>query len=366
MAREDSSQASKGGGAVVTRRQDDPVDFPQSSGCSPAIQNVFEFDDLSLYQVPPIAKIYHPSDLINQLLLDKDLSCDIAVTHDDMWVAIVGHLPSDQDGQNDVAEAIKHECSKYTVMSYSGAAYFSPCNMPDTRTGLPDRGHFVHYDGSVPADISYLLAGTVGSLQKENSQASKHNNCPPRMCSYDQGGNECGQLITCGTVPEHFSTVHIKNFAHNIRIACMWRGCGHIVARKNFVRHIREAHLGHERTAGRRYQIPDSVGTSANRPSSLAENPALPMTQPAPSLAQPSLDPHTDEFMIETSVTSMTEMPAEMYMLDSWGEDDVVISQNKHMQMTCSPPAPGATNVGSLIFGSCGRDVAHDENMGAV
>jgi len=33
-------------------------------------------------------------------------------------------------------------------------------------------------------------------------------------------------------------------------VSCLWPDCGQIIERHNFVRHIREVHLGHKRGVG--------------------------------------------------------------------------------------------------------------------
>lgn len=90
-------------------------------------------------------------------------------------------------------------------------------------------------------------------LQNAHNPAGQNqfSHCPPRLCLYRRGSNECGQSISCNTAPKHFADVHnIKGMARNVPIFCEWRSCGKQVLRNNFIRHVREAHMGHERNQG--------------------------------------------------------------------------------------------------------------------
>ncbi|KAI5984124.1 hypothetical protein F5J12DRAFT_787655 [Pisolithus orientalis] len=93
--------------------------------------------------------------------------------------------------------------------------------------------------------VSYPWVGALGPPQ---TSANNHN---PILCLYDLGdGNECLDFITCGTAPGHFSAVHgVKGMARNVEITCGWQDCGSLVKRHNFMRHVREIHLGHGRRA---------------------------------------------------------------------------------------------------------------------
>ncbi|KAI5987154.1 hypothetical protein EDC04DRAFT_2823259 [Pisolithus marmoratus] len=107
-----------------------------------------------------------------------------------------------------------------------------------------------HYTGPPARESS--LAGAVDepSQTPSNSAVQKQNqysNCPPQLCLYNRGGNECRESITCHTVPGHFSSVHGINGGRSIGIVCEWQGCGIEVGRHNFMRHIRTTHMGHPR-----------------------------------------------------------------------------------------------------------------------
>ncbi|KIN96610.1 hypothetical protein M404DRAFT_239968 [Pisolithus tinctorius Marx 270] len=75
-----------------------------------------------------------------------------------------------------------------------------------------------------------------------------HPNCPRTLCLYPgPSGTHCLQPISCTTVPEHFESHGIKAIYRAVEVTCQWEGCFQSVARHNFVRHVREKHLGHTR-----------------------------------------------------------------------------------------------------------------------
>ncbi|KAI5980431.1 hypothetical protein F5J12DRAFT_885656 [Pisolithus orientalis] len=75
---------------------------------------------------------------------------------------------------------------------------------------------------------------------KNKPRFDEHPNCPRTLCLYPgPSGTQCLQPISCSTVPEHFESHGIK--------AIYRAGGGYLVARHNFVRHVREKHLGHTR-----------------------------------------------------------------------------------------------------------------------
>ncbi|KAG6330005.1 hypothetical protein ID866_9083, partial [Astraeus odoratus] len=73
--------------------------------------------------------------------------------------------------------------------------------------------------------------------------------CHTAQCQYPGLNNGlCGENISCDTAPAHFATRHnIKNLSRDTNVICDWYNCGKSVVRHNFIRHIREAHLGHLR-----------------------------------------------------------------------------------------------------------------------
>lgn len=76
----------------------------------------------------------------------------------------------------------------------------------------------------------------------------EHSNCTQQPCLYvGSGGKRCLQPITCATVPEHFESHGIKAIYRAVGVTCQWEGCFDRCSRHNFVRHVREKHLGHTR-----------------------------------------------------------------------------------------------------------------------
>ncbi|KAI6027102.1 hypothetical protein EDC04DRAFT_3092077 [Pisolithus marmoratus] len=111
----------------------------------------------------------------------------------------------------------------------------------------PDDGN-LEYGVDPVTSAFYALVAAVDPIQTANNQVNQYNNCPFQLCFYNQDGNECWELITCGTAPEHFSAVHgIRRMARGVEITCGWQGCECLIRRHNFIRHIREVHLGHGR-----------------------------------------------------------------------------------------------------------------------
>ncbi|KAG6370577.1 hypothetical protein JVT61DRAFT_11373 [Boletus reticuloceps] len=69
-------------------------------------------------------------------------------------------------------------------------------------------------------------------------------------CRWTESGNTegCDTQITWENVPAHFQRFHgIRKMKKDALIQCQWEGCHKRLKRKNFVRHIREHHLGHRR-----------------------------------------------------------------------------------------------------------------------
>ncbi|KIN98662.1 hypothetical protein M404DRAFT_845852 [Pisolithus tinctorius Marx 270] len=121
-----------------------------------------------------------------------------------------------------------------------------PANLTDM-SFLDDGTH--EHGGDTKTSVSYALANVIEPLQMTNNSTNRYSNCALQLCLYlRDDGNECLEFITCGSVPEHFRDFHaIRNMARDVKITCRWPNCGCWVQRHNFVRHIREVHLGHGR-----------------------------------------------------------------------------------------------------------------------
>ncbi|KAI6030313.1 hypothetical protein EDC04DRAFT_2711356 [Pisolithus marmoratus] len=89
---------------------------------------------------------------------------------------------------------------------------------------------------------------TPNAMPPNNPHVYEHANCAAVLCRYPgSGGTPCSQPITCGTVPEHFEHHGVKSLYRGKLVDCQWEGCSETCIRHNFVRHIREKHLGHPR-----------------------------------------------------------------------------------------------------------------------
>ncbi|KAI6096733.1 hypothetical protein F5141DRAFT_1152051 [Pisolithus sp. B1] len=105
-----------------------------------------------------------------------------------------------------------------------------------------------HYEGAATSVSS--LAGAVDPTQPAIAQ-NQYSNCPSQRCLYWRDGNECGESITCGTAPEHFRTVHnIKHMSREDEVVCQWPNCKYDGQKHNFMRHVRQIHMGHMREKG--------------------------------------------------------------------------------------------------------------------
>ncbi|KAI5994027.1 hypothetical protein EDD15DRAFT_2367149 [Pisolithus albus] len=105
------------------------------------------------------------------------------------------------------------------------------------------------HDTDLATSVTNASVDAIESLPTANNSTSRYNNCPPQQCFYNRDGNVCLEFITCGSAPEHFRALHsIRDMARDVKIVCQWHGCGRQVQRHNFMRHLREVHLGHGRT----------------------------------------------------------------------------------------------------------------------
>ncbi|KAI6141544.1 hypothetical protein EDD17DRAFT_1902512, partial [Pisolithus thermaeus] len=89
----------------------------------------------------------------------------------------------------------------------------------------------------------------IQEVPASDKQTSQYTCCPWNFCLYtDPQGWECLELINCGSAPDHFKNKHgIINLAREVELICMWQGCGRRIIRHNYIRHVREHHLGHDR-----------------------------------------------------------------------------------------------------------------------
>ncbi|KAI6110806.1 hypothetical protein EDD16DRAFT_1555826 [Pisolithus croceorrhizus] len=114
----------------------------------------------------------------------------------------------------------------------------------------------VHYNG--PANLSVTLGNALTpATPTAGKQHTKYDDCPSTLClQTDTEGYECCEYLNCAEVPEHFKRAHgIDNLPRDRLLVCNWQGCGSQVIRHNYVRHIRECHLKHDRTLGHENQV---------------------------------------------------------------------------------------------------------------
>ncbi|KAI6151063.1 hypothetical protein BKA82DRAFT_26665 [Pisolithus tinctorius] len=112
-----------------------------------------------------------------------------------------------------------------------------------------------HYDGPINP-LNYALRGAVGTTYSQananqiRTHSSRYEECPSVPCGCrNSSGMRCNVLVNCGSAPDHFRLHGIRDLNRSAPITCPW--CGEQVKRNNAVRHIREVHLGHGRSAGR-------------------------------------------------------------------------------------------------------------------
>ncbi|KAI6015671.1 hypothetical protein EDC04DRAFT_2751741 [Pisolithus marmoratus] len=96
------------------------------------------------------------------------------------------------------------------------------------------------------------FAPTQNLAKEVNARYGNHTNlytrCPRMQCFHlSENGSPCLQVITCATVSEHFAGHGVKGKCRMDDILCNWAECAQHHKRHNFVRHVREAHLGHQR-----------------------------------------------------------------------------------------------------------------------
>ncbi|KAI6143981.1 hypothetical protein BKA82DRAFT_1008850 [Pisolithus tinctorius] len=106
-----------------------------------------------------------------------------------------------------------------------------------------------HYNGSIANSTSHTLSKAPQETPTAEKQVNQYTSCPWTFCLYtDPEGRECLEFINCGTAPDHFKDTHgISNIARDVELVCVWQGCGVRVIRHNYIRHIREHHLHHDR-----------------------------------------------------------------------------------------------------------------------
>ncbi|KAN0075414.1 hypothetical protein V8E55_011437 [Tylopilus felleus] len=114
------------------------------------------------------------------------------------------------------------------------------------------RGCDAHTDTS---EVKQIPQGQSASSSTANRTAVPKIkvSCPAAPCLWFCEGRVpkiCGVAISCEDVPTHFKLHGIKTISEEKEVPCIWENCFANIVRKNFVRHIRECHLGHVRDKG--------------------------------------------------------------------------------------------------------------------
>ncbi|KAG8217271.1 hypothetical protein J3R82DRAFT_5364 [Butyriboletus roseoflavus] len=98
------------------------------------------------------------------------------------------------------------------------------------------------------ADEQFASARMPPTATQSGAQAS----CWGTLCRWpdESAPGICGAMILCNYVSAHFKYHSIKDINESESVQCRWEQCFAVVGRKNFVRHVRECHLGHSRGWG--------------------------------------------------------------------------------------------------------------------
>ncbi|KAI6014051.1 hypothetical protein BKA83DRAFT_2187752 [Pisolithus microcarpus] len=127
----------------------------------------------------------------------------------------------------------------------------TPSNTNET-TSVDGETQCVDHNG--PADTSVTLEDAPAQVTPSTEKHvcaicltyRAHYN--PVHLEHAGEGQECRKAVTCAEVPDHFKRVHgIEKMPRVCRLVCNWQGCGNKVTRHNYVRHVRECHLKHDR-----------------------------------------------------------------------------------------------------------------------
>ncbi|KAG8220691.1 hypothetical protein J3R82DRAFT_2983 [Butyriboletus roseoflavus] len=87
---------------------------------------------IEIQRIPEILPVFHPSDVINQYILQKEPSAKVAITHDSDWGSILDNnlLKPEQLAQHELLTKAVSE--RYTIFSREGVAYLQSQSGSDT------------------------------------------------------------------------------------------------------------------------------------------------------------------------------------------------------------------------------------------
>ncbi|KIM55903.1 hypothetical protein SCLCIDRAFT_29964 [Scleroderma citrinum Foug A] len=128
-------------------------------------------------------------------------------------------------------------------MPHQGMHYSGPSTLKSTSSSLANAL------GNDPIESGPIESGPIEAGPDE-AGPPPYTECPSTFCLWFSGGLPCHALIDCGSAPEHFKSHGIKGMTRAEDVPCLWSGCERIIERHNFMRHVREAHLGHKRGVG--------------------------------------------------------------------------------------------------------------------
>ncbi|KIJ08445.1 hypothetical protein PAXINDRAFT_102554 [Paxillus involutus ATCC 200175] len=164
-------------------------------------------------------------------------------------------------------EGLPHFCGmnpkSYTLEGavphgYPSPAVSSPQNMRSgggaSTTRYAEHGSGVARPGESSIGSHQNTAGgqDLAAAASPGVSETTHHDCKAQFTcgwpSSDQGViRVCGKPLSCKTASEHFKAHGIINMNKKERVSCCWDGYCEESRRSNFIRHIRESHLGHPR-----------------------------------------------------------------------------------------------------------------------
>ncbi|KAN0075523.1 hypothetical protein V8E55_011546 [Tylopilus felleus] len=130
----------------------------------------------SVYQKCLSSQAFHPSDIINQYLLNEEPSANIAITHDDVWITM---LEEDLLQPEDLAQEGRLETlvsQRYSTISGEGAVYLQSQRDSESDTSSASEG--------LESDSEPLTRADVGALPDMERGALWPQMVPPPMGPY--------------------------------------------------------------------------------------------------------------------------------------------------------------------------------------
>ncbi|KAJ7261927.1 hypothetical protein C8J57DRAFT_1335811 [Mycena rebaudengoi] len=131
---------------------------------------------VTISDFPPTAKLFHPSQLLNDYLLHQAPQATVALTHDDDWHAILT-----DDGKSEVRSSLARPISDMLiVMEEHGAVFFQPKPYSTSPTNLLGDGSGPHNDAETLHDSDSSDDGSK-TRAYGNPQPSHVSIMPPQF-----------------------------------------------------------------------------------------------------------------------------------------------------------------------------------------